>query len=439
VNGARSTPGVRVAGLIRRTVGWGIAIMTRWWLGVAVVAGCLCRPALAQNPQPSIPTPYGAARTPPEPLPIGACPEPVPVQNLVPGPLTPDKAPYGPPDCLSLSPSATGAFQCETFPTEIAVFFDAGFQALQRQKLGKGAIAFQDTANTTPLEKVGRVALPNSFPAQEFNDITPNMAFGPRLTLGLLAGTDIIEVTGYFIPNNSKATEFDDPGRIFVPFVNPPAGFGGDNGLFTQVDRISTTLQNQIGNVELNYRYSDVAVNGMELILGVRYFDVRERLSTLVDQNGITSPLDPNLHKSNPVDVADYTAASHNRLLAPQLGFEGNWGLCSWLSMGVLGKGAWGANFVSDSHSLFRGDGLFGFQTERSSVIFSQMYEIGAFAELHLTERMRLRAGYNALWILHVDAVVDQYNFDLSQPEGRIDHNGSILYHGPMFEMQFLF
>jgi hypothetical protein len=413
-------------------------------LGVAVVAGCLCRPALAQNPQPSMPTPFGAARTPPEPLPIGACPEPAPVQNLVPGPLTPDKAPYGPPDCLSLSPSATGAFQCEDFPPEVAVFFSAGFQALQRQKLGKGAIAAQDSKNPTPLEKEGHVAPPDSFPAQEFNDITPNMAFGPRLTLGLLANTDIIEVTGYFIPNNSKTTVFADPGRIFVFFVNPPSGFGGDNGLFTQVDRLSTTLQNQVGNVELNYRYSDVGVNGLELILGVRYFDVRERLSTVVDQDGISAPLDKSLNKPNPVDVATYTAATHNRLLAPQFGFEGNWGCpqnCGfgWLSVGVLAKGAWGMNFVSDSHSLFRGDGEFGFQNERSSVIFSQMYEIGAFAEIHLTERARLRAGYNALWILHVDAVVDQYDFDLSNPQGRINHDGSVLYHGPSFEVEFLF
>src|SRR5262245_44707696 len=113
--------------------------MSRWWLGVAVVAGCLGQAAQAQNPQPAIPTPYGAARTPPEPLPIGVCPPPVP--NLVPGPLTPDKAPNGPPDCLSLPPSSPGAFQCETYPPEIAIFAGAGTQALQRQKLGKGAIA----------------------------------------------------------------------------------------------------------------------------------------------------------------------------------------------------------------------------------------------------------------------------------------------------------
>jgi hypothetical protein len=416
--------------------------MSRWWLGVAVFAGCLCRPATAQNSQPMIPTPYGAARTPPEPLPIGACPPQVP--NLVPGPLTPDKAPQGPPDGMDLPPSTPGAFQSENYPTEVAIFFDAGVQALQRQKLGKGAIAVQDIANTSPSVKVGTVPAPNSPTAQNFDDITPNMAFGPRLTLGVLAGTDIVEVTGYFIPNNSHTNERTDPGRIFAFFTNAPPGFGGDNGLFAQDDRISTTLQNQIGNVELNYRYSDVGVNGLELILGLRYFDVFERLGTTVDQNGVLAPANAQTGASNPLDVATYTAGTHNRIIAPQLGVEGNWGCqdkgpFSWLSLGVMAKGAWGVNIVSDEHSLVRGDGFTGFDVERSDNIFSMMYEIGAFAEIHITERMKVRAGYNALWVLHVDAVVDQYNFDLSKPQGNVNHDGSVLYHGPMVELQLLF
>src|SRR5262249_4073569 len=130
---------------------------------------------------------------------------------------------------------------------------------------------------------------------------------------------------------------------------------------------------------------------------------------------------------------------THNRIVAPQLGVEGNWGVCSWLSMGVLAKGAWGMNFVSQQHSLFRGDGMFGFANSHSDTIFSHMYELGAFAEIHLTEGMKVRGGYNVLWALHIDAVVDQYQTDLSHPEGPINHNGSVLYHGPMVELQLLF
>ncbi len=413
--------------------------MSRWWLGMAVVAGCLLsRPALAQYPQPNVPTPYGAARTPPEPLPVGACPPPVP--NLVPGPLTPDKAPAGPnPDCTSLPPDTPGAFQCETYPSEVAVYFDVGFQALQRQKLGKGAIAVTDQGNPTPTVKEGFVPMPNSPTAQAFNDITPNMAFGPRLTLGVLAGSDMFEVTGYYLPRNSRTTTAENPGRLFTYFFNAPPGFEGDNSLFAQVDRLTTTLDNQVGNVELNYRYNDFALTGFELIMGVRYFDVREKLSTTVDQDVLTHPLNPVSGKSNPLDVATYSALTQNRILAPQLGFEYTCGLCPWLAAGVLAKGAWGPNFVTDGHSLVRGDNFSGFNVSRQDTIFSQIYEIGAFAEVYVTERFKLRAGYNAMWVLDCDAVVDQYSFDLSKPQGPINHNGSILYHGPMFELQFLF
>ena len=412
--------------------------MSRRWLGMAVLAGCLvARPALAQYPQPNLPTPYGAARTPPEPLPVGACPPPTP--NLVPGPLTPEKAPTGPADCLSLPADTPSAFQCETFPEEVAIYFSVGAQAIQRERLGKGAIGLIDETNPVPSIKTGVTPLPKSPVAQSFNDIVPNMAFGPRFTLGVIAGSDMLEATGYYIPTNSRGNTTVSPGRIFTFFTNAPPGFEGVNGLFVQDDIVNTTLTNRIGNVELNYRYNNVGIQNLELICGVRYFDVKERLATNVNQNGITAPLDPTLGTSNPVDVATYAAVTENRIIAPQLGFEWTCGVCPWLAIGANAKGAWGVNFVDDGHSLIRGDGLSGFNVNRNDTIFSHMYEIGAFAEIYITERLKLRGGYNALWILNVDAVVDQYSFDLSKPQGPVNHDGSVLYHGPSIELQFLF
>jgi hypothetical protein len=373
---------------------------------------------------------------PPEPLPIGACPPPTP--NLVPGPLTPDKAPPGPPDGLSLPPSTPGAFQCETYATETNIFFNIGAQSLQRQRLGKGAIAVTDVDNTTPTLKTGVVPLPSSPVALSFNDIVPDLSWGPRMTIGVLAGSDVIEATGYFLPRTSRTIGSANPGRLDPFFFDAPTGFGGDNGLFLQDDIVQTTLQSTVGNAELNYRYTDLGLNGMELILGVRYFDVMERLTTFVDQNAISNPLNPAAGIANPLDQATYSAATHNRIIAPQFGFEGEWGLCKWLSAGVLAKGAWGMNFVTQDHSLVRGDGFLGFADSHSDSIFSQMYEVGAFAEIHVTERCNVRFGYNALWILHVDAVVDQYKVDLSNQQ-TINHNGSIYYGGPMIELQFLF
>ncbi len=49
----------------------------------------------------------------------------------------------------------------------------------------------------------------------------------------------------------------------------------------------------------------------------------------------------------DPTRVATYSVQTHNRLLAPQLGFEWDKSLTDWLALGVTAKGAWGEpNFV---------------------------------------------------------------------------------------------
>ena len=55
------------------------------------------------------------------------------------------------------------------------------------------------------------------------------------------------------------------------------------------------------------------------------------------------------------------------------------------------------------------------------------------------TERLRARAGYMAMWVADVPEAVDQVNFDLTAPFGRRDSTGTIFFHGPSIELQFLF
>ena len=44
-----------------------------------------------------------------------------------------------------------------------------------------------------------------------------------------------------------------------------------------------------------------------------------------------------------------------------------------------------------------------------------------------------------AMWVVNIPEAVDQVNFDLSAPLGRQDNTGSIFFHGPSLELQFLF
>ncbi len=306
---------------------------------------------------------------------------------------------------------------------------------LQRQHLASGGVlAIQDPGNLD----TGNPPPANAPVLQSLSDVSQHFGGGPRATLGyLFNGNQAIEVSGFYIFQNSSTTALADPGRIDSFFFNPPLGFEGDNGLWLQADRMSTSFSSTLWNAEVNYRYTDAAVTGAELIAGVRYLDLDERLSSVTDDDGIQFPLVNG--GADPTRVATYSVRTHNHLLAPQLGFEWDKNLTNWLGLGVSAKGAWGANFVTLDRSLVRGDGFVGFAGSKSETQFSQMYEMNAFVDFHLMERLTLRMGYDTMWFLNMANVVDQYDFNLQDTNNLNNRNGSIFFHGPMAELQFLF
>ncbi len=402
--------------------------MTRWWMGLAVVAG-LVGQAAAQPPYQ--PSPVGAARMP-EPIPCAG-----PTPNLVPGPLSPSLAPPGPPDCLRLSRDHTSAFQCENFPPEDACFFHFGMQGLLRQKLGKGAVAILDPQNLD----TGDFPPPGSPVGQRFIDITPNMAYGFRGTVGLLWGSESFEVTGFYLFNRQSSTDLTQQGQLDVPFAgNPriPLGFEGDNNLWLQADRVRTTMSTTLWNAEANYRWSNPGFVDCDLLFGVRYMEFKDGLRIYTGDDDVTF-LDIN-GRPDPTRQATYSVLTWNRILAPQLGFDMTCTPCCWLTLGASAKGAWGVDFNSTQFALTRGDGLEAFNIHRPGpTVFTHLYELNAFVEVHVTERCRIHGGYTALWLVDLPLAQDQLNFDLTAPLGKKDTHGSTFFHGPMVELQFLF
>jgi hypothetical protein len=396
-------------------------------MGVALVAGGigLGQSAWAQ-PSALLPSPVGAARMP-EPVP---CTGPVP--NLVPGPISPEAAPPGPCPDLSLPANHNNAFPCETYPPEFACYFNVGASGLERWYLGKGAIAVFDQGNMA-----NGITPPGSSPlAQRFSDITQHMEFGPRATLGLICGCSSFEITGFYIPQNYEANDTMAGRGLDTLFFNAPPGFHGANGttnIFVDSDRVKSSLTSELRNIEINYKYNNPAVVQAEFLCGVRLLDLREKLQIFNDHDSFSLATDDSLGQ------ATYTATTHNTILAPQLGFECGQTLCTGVAFGFNGKAAWGANYRRVDYSLVRGDGFTGFQALRSGVIFSQLYELGAFLDVSYLERVRVRAGYNAMWLLQVASVEDQVDFNLGNPRGRANNNGSIFYHGPLIEIEFLF
>jgi hypothetical protein len=396
-------------------------------MGLAVIAGFVGQAAAQPPYQPS---PVGATHMP-DPIP---CTGPTP--NLAPGPISPSAAPPGPPDCLSLSRDHTSAFQCENFPQETACFFHFGMEGLLRQKLGKGFVAVSDfasqgldTGNPPPLGPPV---------AQRFSDITPKMAYGFRATAGLLCGDNSLELTGFYLFNRQSSVDTFQQGLLDLPFSGTPLGFEGDNGMWLQADRVRTTVSTTLWDAEVNYRCCNPGYPGCELLCGVRYMEFKDGLRVYTGDDDL-SFFDA-FGQPDPHRQATYSVQTWNRILAPQLGVDLTWQPFCWLSLGAMGKGAWGVDFSDTKLSLTRGDGFTGFNVQRNNpTVLTQLYELNGYIEFNLTERCRIRGGYTALWLVGLPMSQDQFDFNLLNPSGRRDTHGSVFFHGPMAELQFLF
>ncbi len=430
MNGGEETPlSTGRAGVPYRGVLLGEANMRmRWTWGVALVAGLVGQggTALAQY----VPSPVGATRIP-EPLPCNPGPQP----NLIPGPISPLAAPPGPGDQFSLTNQHSSAFQCETFPAEQAAYFHIGSQALIRgDRLGKGALAVLDPQNLD----TGDAPPPGSQVLQRYKDISQNMNVGVRATVGYLFNdSDSIELTGFYIDANYNSIETNIAGQVDAFFHNAPLGFEGDNGLFLQADRLHTTFTQRIASGELNYRHCNKALTDVEVLFGVRYLDQRESLNIFTGDDDLTA-IGVN-GQNDPTLAATYLVETHNRIIAPQFGIEYAKGFTHFVTFGLNAKAALGVNLVEVTTKLNRNDGFVGFQNHRDEYSFGQVYDVGATIDFHLLERAKLRFGYTAMWLVGVATATDNLDFNLANPAGRKSNYGSMFYHGPMVELQFLF
>jgi hypothetical protein len=421
--------------------------MTRWYTHAAIIAAWLTMTCVAQA-QPGYPSPVGATRTldPSHHVPTH------PLPDLVPGPMTPDIAPKGPPPELSLPANHTSAFQCETFPPEEAFFASLGATALHRYRLPRLQTAFREVSpnpNNPPdlspfqfyplLPASARPAL------QDLADLHLNLNFGMRASVGYLFGNQAIELTGWYISPNDNTLDVFGRGNLTVPFGtinrNFPLGFEGNNNLWVNADQVSTFFRHQTGSAELNYRTWNTGVDNTELIVGIRYFHAQETVGIFTDDERFILNAQG---FSDPRRQATYTATTRNNIVALQMG--GEWSapcpvhvLKHFLWLTAQGKIALGPNFVERSFKLFRGDGLQGFDVKSQGTLFGQLYELNAFFDFHLLERLRFRVGYQAIWLVNVASAGSEVNYNFSTQGKTSIYEGAQFFHGPLFEFQFLF
>ncbi len=443
--------------------------MCRGWKGLALLVGygLLTLPVQAQLG--TYPSPVGAARMP---VPIPADPSSIPpAPNLVPGPISPLAAPMGPDDSFSLPENHSSAFQTENYVQESGVYLHVGPMALQRNQLGAGDIA----VNNAAVQGLPPHLLPNDFAppppgtasALNFNSVNPALSMGIRGTVGYLWHDQAIEFSSFYVWQNNVTATANDPHSLDTLFYNPPYAFLGQ-GLYRLADTVQLTQGSSLFNAEANYRKLNTVFPGMEFLIGARYVRQNDFLSILSQG---TSTILPPPGLSIGQDASIYKVITHNNIVAPQMGLEYAYNPFAWLTLSCMGKGAWGVNYLTSESNLTRNDGLIGFNSIRHATVFSQIYELGAFADFNSPSgKMRLRLGYTSTWLCGVADAPSQVNFNLLGAEavrafgqanfnnvlsngnlsqinnaqgniqhGRVNNDGTILYFGPQIELQFMF
>lgn len=407
--------------------------MTRKWLTFALLVAWAIPSSQTKAQNPYLISNVGAARMP-DPIPYKPS---KPLPPLKPGPLTSADAPPGPPPDLSLPAAHNNAYPCEEVEFKPEVFFHFGSVGLQRKRVGNLPVALIDSGNPNGLDEL--------FPGSPFglvnvldaSDINPNMDFGGSMTIGIIGRRHSYEFTGFYIPEASSKLDRVLPGLLNVPFINAPVGFQGNNGLFTDADFVRASIQTALGNAEFNVRYYNNGLRHLEPLIGVRYLDMQERFNILVDDDLVTFA--DALGQASPLRKATYSSRAVNRIIAPQIGLELHGNIFPGVAVGIYSKVGAGINFQKAVTTLVRGDGLPGLpNVQRTRRGFSGVAETGCTLDVYLTERFRVRAGYQVLYLINVLESTNQVDMNFLNG-ARIDNSGNVLYHGPRFEAQFLF
>jgi hypothetical protein len=424
------------------------ATMAKWYMSVALAAlGAVATNCPAQQ---VIPAAGGQGGQ-------GGMPEPMAISPVMPGdPMMPPMLPGGGgmmgPDGMypgpmgQMGPMGPGGPMGQGGPggpegpqCSTRYYGSIGYQGLMRGKMDHQTRAYQDsTANGVDTGNA-YFGGPSLFDANELN---PRMGSGLSAMIGKQWGSNAVELGGFYISQTTSSKVVQGTAIINAPYFNPPIGFEGDNGMFLQDDVFKATLKDQIVSGEFNWRhfYEWCRPGGpsVSTIAGIRYFDVLETYSEYFGDDDLTV-----LNLNGQPDIkrqATYSATTHNKILAPQLGVQMDVPLGMWLALDFYAKGAWGANFLETDIQLQRGDGLIGRVGGHNTTCFGQLYDLGANFDVFITPHCRIRAGYTAMWIMNVAPAISEMNYNLAQvPPAGTNHSGNMFFHGPNVQLQWAY
>jgi hypothetical protein len=318
------------------------------------------------------------------------------------------------------------------------VFAGAGAFALFRERLTRGPIAVLEPV---VLRDANIMAPAGSPELLDFHDVQTGYDWGVITNLGYRWGPDAVELSGFFLPRRAASATVNMPGSVDVLFgASPqPPPFQLATNPFLQTDIVEARLSTEVGSVEANCRHQ--LNDCLECFIGVRYFNVDEDFDILTeDLAGGTVFHILKTGMSAPGVQADYRISTQSHIVGPQMGLTYERLLVPGIGISLMTKNMVGADFFRLQHTLTRLDtGELGPGASRSGTQVSGVFEIGAFANWWLNDHIRLRAGYQALWVVNVPVASQNVSFNLNDTLGTQENHGNIFFHGPTLDLELTF
>ncbi len=308
----------------------------------------------------------------------------------------------------------------------LVIILLATANSAQAQFYASGEALFLDQLNGDQTVLSQRVTMPAGMSAVLFTDsVNGSMQPGVEVTLGFRQNdVTAVELTYFGLHDWNESASVTDPAEnLQAPFSN--------GGLFTntgqQLDDFFDAFQqgiefsSEMHNIELNVRRQ--LTGPLWFVAGIRYIDYDETMNFFsVDDAGAGS------------DVGRYNVSVDNQLLGLQVGGDATYSLTSWLEVTGKAKAGMFVNWV-DQETLLQNTGPnLSAQGGKSDTGLASVIDV----EMMFAARRgpwTLFAGYRALVHGGMAKAGDQFDFSINEDPaaviGNVDHQGTLVLHGP--------
>ena len=309
----------------------------------------------------------------------------------------------GAPACSSCQSCDTGCGECIDYCGCKPFCWYAGVEAMnwRRSKPRDGVLVINDAT--------GAALLTN-------DDLDMDGEEGFRIQLGywVVPGRVALEANYFGIHDWESRPATADMGNLNVPFQTPPMNF-------MNFDVAVIDYRSELDSAEFNVRCRGRRQSNLSLLTGFRYIRVKEEMqlrSLMMDGT----------------QTGQYYLLTENELVLMQGGLEWDGQIIGKLGLDIRAVAGGGVNLAYQSQQIAGLRNNFSHDTD--GIYFG---DATASVTYRLARSVRIRAGYNLLYLGGMALAPEQVNFsDLANTQNSdVNTNGSLFYHGVSFGLDF--